>query len=51
MFYLEYQHPSQYSVFRDAVPQTVDPAIGTAKFTLTAIYGVNGFHLLDLMSS
>jgi hypothetical protein len=28
-----------------------DPAIGTIKFMLTAIWGVNGFHLLDLMPS
>jgi hypothetical protein len=36
---------------RDEVPQRVDPAIGTATFMLTAIWGVNGFHLLDLMLS
>jgi hypothetical protein len=29
----------------------VDPAIGTATFMFTVIWGVNGFHLLDLMSS
>jgi hypothetical protein len=33
------------------VPQKVNSAIGTANFTLTAIWGVNGFHLLDLMPS
>jgi hypothetical protein len=33
------------------MPQKVNPAIGTTKFMLTAIWGVNGFHLLDLMSS
>jgi hypothetical protein len=27
----------------------MDPAIGTAKFMFTAIWGVNGFHLLGLM--
>jgi hypothetical protein len=36
---------------RDEGPQWADPAIGTAKFMLTAIWGVNGFHLLDLMPS
>jgi histone-lysine N-methyltransferase SETMAR len=29
------------------VPQTVDPAIGTAKFMLRALWGVNSFCLLD----
>jgi hypothetical protein len=50
-FYLEYQDASQWSVSRDEVPQRVDPAIGTAKFMLTVIWGVNGFHLPDLMRS
>jgi hypothetical protein len=50
-FYFEYQHTSQWPVSRDEVPQRVDPAIGTAKFMLMAIWGFNGFHLLDLMLS
>jgi hypothetical protein len=50
-FYFEYRHTLQSSVSRDGVPQRVDPAIGTAKLMLTAIRSVNGFHLLDLMSS
>jgi hypothetical protein len=50
-FDLEYQHASQWPVSRDEVPQGVDPAIGTAKFMATAIYGVTGFHLPDLMPS
>jgi hypothetical protein len=48
-FYLEYQHASQWRVSRDEVPERVDPAIGTAKFMFMAIWGVNGFRLLDLM--
>jgi histone-lysine N-methyltransferase SETMAR len=48
-FYLEYQHASQWPISRDEVLQRVDPAIGTAKIMLTIIWGVNGFHLLDLM--
>jgi hypothetical protein len=48
-FYLEYQHALQWSVARDEVFQRADPAIGTAKFMLTVIWGVNSFHLLDLM--
>jgi hypothetical protein len=50
-FYLEYHHASQWSVSRDEVPQRVGPAFGTAKFMLTAIWSVNGFHLRDLMPS
>jgi hypothetical protein len=50
-FYLQSQHASQRSVSRDEVPQGADPDIGTAKFILTAIWGVNGFHLLDSMPS
>jgi hypothetical protein len=29
----------------------VDPAIGTAKFMFMAIWGANGFNLLDFMPS
>jgi hypothetical protein len=50
-FYLEYHHASQWSVSRDEVPQRVGAAIGTAKFMLRAIWGINGFHLPDLMPS
>jgi hypothetical protein len=50
-FYLEYQHASQWSASRNEVPQTVDPAIGPAMFRFMAIWDVDGFHLLDLMSS
>jgi hypothetical protein len=50
-FYLEYQQPSQWSVSRDEVSQRVDPAISTAEFMLTAIWGIDCFHLLDLMPS
>jgi histone-lysine N-methyltransferase SETMAR len=50
-FYLEYQHASQWLVSRDEVPQRVDPAIGTAEFMLTVIWGVKGPLLLDLMPS
>jgi hypothetical protein len=50
-FDLEDQHISQWSVSGGEVSQKMDPAIGTAKFLLTAIWGVNGFHLPDLMLS
>jgi hypothetical protein len=50
-FDLEYQHASQQSVSPDEMPQRVDPAIGTAKFMLTTIRDVNGFHLPGLIPS
>jgi hypothetical protein len=50
-FDLECQHASQWSVSRDEVSARLDPAIGTAKFIFTAIWRVNGLHLLDLMPS
>jgi hypothetical protein len=50
-FYLEYQHASQRSASRDEVPQNVDRVIGTGIFVLSAIWGVNGFHLLVLIPS
>jgi hypothetical protein len=31
--------------------QRVDPAIGTVEFMPTDIRGINGFHILDLISS
>jgi hypothetical protein len=34
---------------RDEVPQNVKTDIGTVKFMLTVIWGINGFHVIDLM--
>jgi hypothetical protein len=48
---LEYQHASQWSVSRYKVPQRVNSAIGTAQFMLPVVWGVSGFHLLELMRS
>jgi histone-lysine N-methyltransferase SETMAR len=48
-FYLEYNYPSQWSLSRDEVPQNVKPDIGTVNFMLTVIWGINGFHIIDLM--
>jgi prophage DNA circulation protein len=48
---LECQHASQWSGFRDEVHQMVDLATDTAEFMCTAIWGVNGLHLRDLMPS
>jgi histone-lysine N-methyltransferase SETMAR len=38
-------------ISRDEVPQRVNPTIGTAKFMITVIWDVNGFHVLSLMPS
>jgi hypothetical protein len=45
------QYASQWPVSRDEVPQRVHPVISAAKFMPTVIWGVNSFHLLDLMPS
>jgi hypothetical protein len=50
-FYLEYQHASQWSVSGDEVTERGDPPIGTNKFVLTTIWGINGIHLLDVIPS
>jgi hypothetical protein len=50
-FYFECQQASQWLIYRDEIPQRVDPALGTANFMRTAVWGVNGFHRLDLMLS
>jgi hypothetical protein len=50
-FFLEYQHAPQWSFSRDEVPQRVSVSIGIAQFIFTAIWGVNDFHLLNLMPS
>jgi histone-lysine N-methyltransferase SETMAR len=50
-FYPKYQHTSQWSISGNEVPQKVNLATGTAKFMLMAVWGVNGFHLLDVMPS
>jgi hypothetical protein len=49
--YFQYEHASQWSISRDEVPQWVEPTIGTTKFMPTTIWGVNGFHLPDLIPS
>jgi hypothetical protein len=48
-FYLDYRHAPPSSVPSYEVPQRIDPGIGTAKFMLTVIWGINRFHPLDLM--
>jgi hypothetical protein len=50
-FYLKSQHTSQWSASRGEMLQKVNSAIGTAKFIQTALWGVGGFQVLDLIES
>jgi hypothetical protein len=45
--YLEYQHVSQWQASRDEMFQRVDPAIGTAKFTLRSERFLHVHHRLQ----
>jgi hypothetical protein len=47
-FVLEYQHSAKWSVVRDEVPRRVTQTIGTRKVTLTVIWGIDGFHVVDM---
>jgi hypothetical protein len=49
-FTLELHHSTKWSVSRDDRPQKVKQQIGTQNFMLTVIWGMDGFHLLDLMT-
>jgi histone-lysine N-methyltransferase SETMAR len=49
-FTLEYQHFAKLSVSREDGPSRVRYDIGTEKFMLTVIWGVDGFHFVDLMN-
>jgi hypothetical protein len=48
-FTLEFHHSMKWSVSRDDVPQKVKQQIGTQKFMLTVIWGIDGFHDVDLI--
>jgi histone-lysine N-methyltransferase SETMAR len=50
-FNLELQQSAKWSTSREDVPQRVRQHIGTKKFMLTVIWGVDGFHVVDLMTS
>jgi hypothetical protein len=41
----------QWSLSREDVSERVRQQIGTKKFILTVIWGANGFHVADLMTS
>jgi hypothetical protein len=48
-FTLEFHHSTKWSILRDDIPQKVKPQIGTQKFVLIVIWGIDGFHVVDLM--
>jgi hypothetical protein len=50
-FMFEYQHAVKWSLCREDVSERVRQQIGTKKFMLTVIWGVDGFHVVDLMTS
>jgi hypothetical protein len=48
-FVLEYQHAVKWSISRKDVSERVRQQIGTKKFMLTVIWGVDDFHVVDLI--
>jgi hypothetical protein len=50
-FTFELQHSAKWSTSSEDVPQTVKQEIGIRKFMLTVIWGVDGFHIVDLITS
>jgi hypothetical protein len=46
-FILEFHHSMKW---HHDVSQEVEQQIATQKFTLTIIYGISGFHMVDLMT-
>jgi type II secretory pathway component PulL len=48
-FTLEFQHSVKWSRSRDEVRQWVKQTIGTRKLILTVLWGLDGFHVVDLM--
>jgi hypothetical protein len=50
-FTLELHQSAKWSASREDVPQRVRQQIGTRRFMLTVIWGVDGFHVVDLMTS
>jgi hypothetical protein len=50
-FMLEYQHAVKWSLSREDVSERMRQQIGTRKFRLTVIWGVDDFHIVDLMTS
>jgi hypothetical protein len=50
-FTLQYQHSAKWSVSREELPETARQQIGTENFWLTVIFGVEGLHVADLITS
>jgi histone-lysine N-methyltransferase SETMAR len=50
-FTLEFQHARRWSVSRDDVPTRAIQQIATRKFMLSVIWGIGGFHVIDLMTT
>jgi hypothetical protein len=49
-FMCEYQHPVKRTLSREDVSERVRRQIGTKKFLCTVIWGVDSFHVVDLMT-
>jgi hypothetical protein len=49
-FTLQFRHSAKWTVSRN-VPQNVRSLIATSKFMFTVMWGVDGFHLVNLMTS
>jgi hypothetical protein len=49
-FALKFHHSRKWNGSRDDVSQKVKQQIGTQKFMLTVIWGIDGFHVVDLMT-
>jgi hypothetical protein len=49
-FTLEFHNSAKWNISRDDVPQKVKQQIGNQKFMLTIIWGIDGFHVVDLMT-
>jgi hypothetical protein len=45
---LEFHHSTKWSTSRDDVPPKVKQPTGTQKFMLTTIWGIDGFHVVNL---
>jgi hypothetical protein len=50
-FCLETGYFAQWSVCRDDLETNTKPLIGTPKFMLTVMWGIKGFHVVDLITS
>jgi hypothetical protein len=50
-FALQFQHSAKWTVSRNDVPQKVRQLIGTSKLMLRVMSAVDGFHIVNLMTS